>query len=253
MVVGETEILGQVKKAYESARASAAAGPYLHRLFQRAFRVAKQVRTHTHISRGSVSIGSVAVGLACKVFGGLAEREILILGAGETSERTVRALISRGARNVRVSNRSPARAMELAEMVGGVAVPFSQWLQHCAEVDILVTATASDAQLLNPENLAPILRERVDRPLLIIDIALPRNVRPEVNQLPGVFLYDIYSLRSVAEQSLVLRRQQIASAEAIISAHVSEFWARLSAVPRGDESCPGARDRSAPRLPDVGS
>lgn len=146
MVVGETEILGQVKKAYESARASAAAGPYLHRLFQRAFRVAKQVRTHTHISRGAVSIGSVAVDLACKVFGGLAEREILILGAGETSERTVRALISRGARNVRVSNRSPARAMELAEMVGGVAVPFSQWLQHCAEVDILVTATASDAQ-----------------------------------------------------------------------------------------------------------
>jgi glutamyl-tRNA reductase len=124
MVVGETEILGQVKKAYESARASAAAGPYLHRLLQRAFRVAKQVRTHTHITRGSVSIGSVAVHLASKVFMDLAEREILILGAGETGERTVRALISRGARNVRVSNRSPARATELAELVGGVAVPF---------------------------------------------------------------------------------------------------------------------------------
>jgi glutamyl-tRNA reductase len=128
MVVGETEILGQVKKAYESARASAAAGPYLHRLLQRAFRVAKQVRTHTHITRGSVSIGSVAVHLASKVFMDLAEREILILGAGETGERTVRALISRGARNVRVSNRSPARATELAELVGGVAVPFNQWL-----------------------------------------------------------------------------------------------------------------------------
>jgi glutamyl-tRNA reductase len=132
MVVGETEILGQVKKAYESARASAAAGPYLHRLLQRAFRVAKQVRTHTHITRGSVSIGSVAVHLASKVFMDLAEREILILGAGETGERTVRALISRGARNVRVSNRSPARATELAELVGGVAVPFNQWLQYCA-------------------------------------------------------------------------------------------------------------------------
>ena len=245
MVVGETEILGQVKKAYESARASAAAGPYLHRLLQRAFRVAKQVRTHTHITRGSVSIGSVAVHLASKVFMDLAEREILILGAGETGERTVRALISRGARNVRVSNRSPARATELAELVGGVAVPFNQWLQYCAEVDILVTATACDAPLLNPENLAPILRDRVDRPLFIIDIAVPRDVHPEVNQLEGVFLYDIDSLRSVAEQSLVLRRQQIASAEAIISAHVSEFWARLSGGASREQSCPGALKRSA--------
>jgi glutamyl-tRNA reductase len=175
----------------------------------------------------------------------LAEREILILGAGETGERTVRALISRGARNVRVSNRSPARATELAELVGGVAVPFNQWLQYCAEVDILVTATACDAPLLNPENLAPILRNRVDRPLFIIDIAVPRDVHPEVNQLEGVFLYDIDSLRSVAEQSLVLRRQQIASAEAIISAHVSEFWARLSGGASREQSCPGALKRSA--------
>ena len=249
MVVGETEILGQVKRAYESARASAAAGPYLHRLLQRAFRVAKQVRTQTQITRGSVSIGSVAVDLASKVFGDLAERKILILGAGETSERTIRALISRGTRNVRVSNRSPARAVELAELVGGVAVPFDQWLQHCAHVDILLTATASEAPLLNSENLAPILRDRVDRPLFIIDIAVPRNVHPEVNQLEGVFLYDIDSLRSMAEQSLALRRQQITSAEAIISEHVSEFWARLSGVASRDEFCPGALDRSA-RLPE---
>jgi glutamyl-tRNA reductase len=245
MVVGETEILGQVKKAYELARASAAAGPYLHRLLQRAFRVAKQVRTRTHITRGSVSIGSVAVHLASKVFGDLAERQILIIGAGGTSKRTVRALISRGARNVRVSNRSPARAAELAELVGGVAVPFNEWLQHCEAVDILVTATASDAPLVNPKNLASILRERAKRPLFIIDIAVPRNVDPEVNQLEGVFLYDIDSLRSVAEQSMALRRQQIASAEAIISAHVSEFWTRLSGGASREESCPGAVERFA--------
>ena len=154
--------------------------------------------------------------LATKVFVDLAEREILILGAGKTGERTVQALISRGARKIRVSNRSPARAMELAELVGGAAVPFNHWLRHCAEVDILVTATASDWPLLNPKNLAPILHKRVDRPLFIIDIAVPRNVHPDVNELEGVFLYDIDSLRSIVEQSLVLRRQQIASAEAII-------------------------------------
>src|SRR5205807_5829710 len=124
MVVGETEILGQAKKTYESARQSGAAGPCLHRLFQRAFRVAKQVRTHTDITRGAVSVGSVAVDLAQRIFGKLGDCKVLVLGAGETSERTARALISRGARDLRVSNRSIDRASELAQAVGGRAVPF---------------------------------------------------------------------------------------------------------------------------------
>src|SRR5262249_22606099 len=115
MVVGESEIFGQAKKAYESARTSGAAGPYLHRLFQRAFRVAKQVRTHTAISRGAVSVGSVAVQLAQRIFGKLSECKVLVLGAGETSERTTRALVSRGVTDLRVSNRSLDRARELAE------------------------------------------------------------------------------------------------------------------------------------------
>src|SRR5436190_17259346 len=126
MVVGESEILGQAKKAYESARKSGAAGPCLHRLFQRAFRVAKQVRTHTQITRGSVSVGSVAVDLAQKIFGDLANCKVLVLGAGETSERTVRALVSRGATDLRVSNRSMERAEDLARIVGGQAIPFDQ-------------------------------------------------------------------------------------------------------------------------------
>src|SRR6202040_2930557 len=117
MVVGETEILGQAKKAYESARRSGAAGPYLHRLFQRAFRVAKQVRSRTEITRGAVSVGSVAVDLAQKIFGNLAGRKVLVLGAGETSERTARALVSRGVDDLRVSNRSLERARELGAIV----------------------------------------------------------------------------------------------------------------------------------------
>ena len=223
MVVGESEILGQAKKAYESARKSGAAGPYLHRLFQRAFRVAKQVRTRTEITRGSVSIGSVAVDLAEKIFGNLVRCKVLVLGAGETSERTARALVSRGIIDLRVSNRSGERAQNLAQLVAGRAIPFEQWPEQCREIDILITSTASDAPLLTRENLTPMLSKRIDRPLFIIDIAVPRDVDSTVNNLDGVYLYDIDSLQSIAEQSLALRRQQITAAETIIAEHVADF------------------------------
>jgi glutamyl-tRNA reductase len=228
MVVGETEILGQAKKAYETARASGAVGPWLHRLFQRAFRVAKQVRTHTDITRGSVSVGSVAVDLAQKIFGDLTGCKVLLLGAGETSERTARALVSRGVRDLRVSNRSGHRACELAGQIRGQAIPFDDWKEQCREIDILITSTSSQAPLLTPANLAPVLASRIDRPLFIIDIAVPRDVDPAVNNMGGVYLYDIDSLQSVAQQSLVMRRQQIASAEAIIAEHVADFRERIA-------------------------
>src|SRR5438874_4200509 len=228
MVVGETEILGQAKKAYESARASGAAGSYLHRLFQRAFRAAKQVRTHTDITRGSVSVGSVAVDLAEKIFGHLSGRKVLVLGAGETSERTARALVSRGVSDLRVSNRSMDRAAELARLVAGRAICFDEWPEQCREIDILITSTSSETPLLTPENLAPMLRDRIDRPVFIIDIAVPRDVDPSVNEMEGVYLYDIDSLQSVAQQSLALRRKQIAAAEAIIAEHIADFWESIS-------------------------
>jgi glutamyl-tRNA reductase len=228
MVVGESEILGQAKKAYESARASGAAGPCLHRLFQRAFRVAKQVRTHTDITRGSVSVGSVAVDLAQRIFGQLGNCKVLVLGAGETSERTARALVSRGVTDLRVSNRSSDRAEELARLVGGQAVRFDEWPSQCREIDILITSTSSETPLLTPENLSAMLRNRIDRPLFIIDIAVPRDVHPNVNEMEGVYLYDIDSLQSVAEQSLALRRQQISVAEAIITEHVADFGRSIS-------------------------
>src|SRR5437667_5852173 len=167
MVVGETEILGQAKKAYEAARTAGAAGRHLHRLFQRAFRVAKQVRTHTEITRGAVSVGSVAVDLAQKIFGQLNKCKVLVLGAGETSERTVRALVSHGVTDLRVSNRSAHRAQELARLVGGQAVSFDDWLEQCREIDILITSTSSEEPLLTPANLAAMLRNRIDRPLFI--------------------------------------------------------------------------------------
>lgn len=230
MVVGETDILGQVKKAYANARESRNVGPLLHRLFQRAFRVAKQVRTRTEITRGAVSVGSVAVDLAVKIFGDLRDRKVLILGAGETSERTARALSSRGVTDIRVSNRSLERAENLAALVRGRAISFCEWALQCREIDILISSTSADEPLLTPEILSPLIRERSDRPLFIIDIAVPRDVAPEVNDMDGVFLYDIDSLQSIADQSLMLRRQQIVAGEGIIAEHVSDFCAWLGSA-----------------------
>src|ERR1700736_2425264 len=239
MVVGETEILGQAKKAYEAARATGAAGRYLHRLFQRAFRVAKQVRTHTEITRGAVSVGSVAVDLAQKIFGDLRNCKVLVLGAGETSEKTARALVSRGVADLRVSNRSGERAENLAQLTAARVIPFETWPNECREIDILITSTSSEVPLLSREKLAPTLRERIDRPLFIIDIAVPRDVDIGVNDLAGVYLYDIDSLQSIAEQSLAMRRQQIAAAEEIIAQHVAEFddsmTRGLKRAPQGSE------------------
>jgi glutamyl-tRNA reductase len=229
MVVGETEIFGQTKRAYERAHATGEAGACLHRLFQRAFRVAKQVRTKTQITRGSVSVGSVAVELAEKIFGDLRGRKVLVLGAGETSEKTLRALAARGVSDLRVSNRTPARAEKLAAELEGTAVPFSAWLEQCREIDILISSTASDACLLSSENLPPLIRQRLDRPLFVIDLAVPRNIAPSVNELDGVYLYDIDSLRSLADETLELRRQQFAAAEVIIADHVADFVKRVSA------------------------
>jgi glutamyl-tRNA reductase len=223
MVIGETEILGQAKKAYAAARESGAAGPLLHRLFQRAFRVAKQVRTRTGITRGAVSVGSVAVDLSEQIFGHFETRKVLLLGAGEASERTARALLKRGVRDIRVTNRSAERAEALAAQVGGRAVPMEEWESQCREVDILISSTASPAPIVTRQNLEPLLHDRLDRPLFIIDIAVPRDVAPDVNEMEGVFLYDIDSLQSIAEQSLALRREQIAASEEIIAGHVDDF------------------------------
>jgi glutamyl-tRNA reductase len=199
------------------------------------------VRTHTEITRGAVSVGSVAVDLAEKIFGDLAKCKVLVLGAGETSERTVRALVSRGVTDLRVSNRSAERATKLTQLVGARAISFDQWLEQCREVDILITSTSSEEPLLTRERLAPMLRERIERPLFIIDIAVPRDVDPAANELEGVFLYDIDSLQSVAEQSLALRRQQIAAAEEVIADHVGKFWQSIS----GGLSCAAGVDHSA--------
>jgi len=224
MVLGETEILGQVKKAYSVAAESGATSRHLNKLFQRAFNVAKEVRTKTGITRGSVSVGSVAVDLAEKIFGRLTTCRTMILGAGETSELTAKALMSRGAHGIFVSNRSFERAQMLAEETHGEAIGFEQWHERFDDIDILISSTSAPHMIVTPEKLGQAMRQRGNRPVFVIDLAVPRDVDPAVNNLDGVYLYDIDALQSIAAESMAIRRQELSECERLIERHVGEFW-----------------------------
>lgn len=233
MVIGETEILGQVKKAYSIANEAGAATRSLHKLFQHAFRVAKTVRTETQITSGPTSIGSVAVELAGKIFGSLEGRRVMILGAGEISERTARSLQSRGVRSVIVSNRTYERAASLAAEIGGMALHFDHWENAVVDVDILISSTNAPYALLTPERIAPLLKLRRGAPLFVIDLAVPRDADPAINELDGLFLYDIDSLEQIAAQSLDIRRQEVVRCESLIDHHVGGFlsWLKTAREP----------------------
>jgi glutamyl-tRNA reductase len=228
MVIGETEILGQVKKAYSVAAEVGSATRTLHKLFQHAFRVAKSVRTETQITSGPTSVGSVAVELAGKIFGSLEGRRVMILGAGEISERTARSLQSRGVRSVIVSNRTYERAATLAAEIGGMALHFDHWEKAFADIDILISSTNAPHMILTPEKLAPLMRLRGGAPLFVIDLAVPRDADPAINDLDGIFLYDIDSLEQIAAESLTIRRKEVCRCESLIEEHVGGFigWMR---------------------------
>ncbi len=223
MVVGETEILGQVKEAYRVAHEAHRTGIALNRLFQGAFAVAKEIRSKTRIGMGSVSVGSVAVDLAFQIFGDLADHAVLLVGAGETGETTARALKSRGVNSLRVANRSFERAASLAQSLGGVAVPWESWHGECARVDIVVSSTAAPHHVITRENLEPVMRQRKGAPLFLIDIAVPRDIEREVSRLDGVYLYDMDDLQVIAEQNLAMRQQEVATCRQIIRARADEF------------------------------
>jgi glutamyl-tRNA reductase len=216
MVLGETEILGQLKKAYQTALGHKHTGSQLNKAFQRAFNVAKQIRTQTNIQRGSVSVGSVAVELAEKLFSSLREHPVMVVGAGETSEKTARALLSRGASSILVSNRSYERAVELARELEGQAVRFEDWAAAFSAIDILISSTAAPHYILDRARLEPLMKARKNRPLLLIDIAVPRDIDPAVNFLENVYLYNIDDLQAMAGDYLQQRRAEIARCEAII-------------------------------------
>jgi len=225
MVVGETEILGQLKKAYETSLQHRQTGRHLNKAFQRAFNVAKQIRTETHIQRGNVSVGSVAVELARKIFSSLDQHQVMILGAGETSEKTARALLSRGARSIIVSNRSHDRAVALARELDGRAVHFGDWAAEFPAVDIVISSTAAPHYILDRPKLEPLMKLRHHRPLLLIDIAVPRDIDPAVNFLENVYLYNIDDLQAIADDARRQRQEEIARCAAIIRQKAGTFMA----------------------------
>jgi len=216
MVLGETEILGQLKRAYDLALQHKQTGRRLNKAFQRAFNVAKQIRTGTNIQRGSVSVGSVAVELAEKIFSALHGRHVMVIGAGDTSEKTARALLSRGVQSIIVSNRSYDRAEALAGELGGRAIHFEEWASEFEKIDIVISSTAAPHYVLDRAKLEPLMKLRKNRPLLLIDIAVPRDIEPEVNFLENVYLYNIDDLQAIADDYLKQRREEIARCEAII-------------------------------------
>jgi glutamyl-tRNA reductase len=220
MVLGETEILGQLKDAYQLAHAHQHTGAKLNKAFQRAFNVAKHVRTNTNIQRGSVSVASVAVELADKIFSSLAEHPTLVIGTGETSEKVARALFSRGVKNIIIAGRSPERAETLAKEFSGRAVAFENWEKELEKVDIAISSTSAPHHILNRARLEPLMKLRKQRPLLLVDIAVPRDIDPAVNFLENVYLYNIDDLQAIADDYLKQRKLEIVHCESIIDEKV---------------------------------
>ncbi len=231
MVLGETEILGQVKKAYQAAQGAGATSRNLNKLFQRAFNVAKEVRTKTSITRGAVSVGSAAVDLAEKIFGKLDHCNVMILGAGETAEMTAKALQLRGARAIFVSNRTHERAHALAEQLGGKAIHFDEWEREFETLDILIGSTGAPHAVVTVPKLVPLMHRRADRPLFCMDLAVPRDFEAAVNDIEGVYLYDIDALQGIADASMQVRRSELVRCEEMIERHVAEFSEWLAAPP----------------------
>ncbi|MGC2162572.1 MAG: glutamyl-tRNA reductase [Silvibacterium sp.] len=230
MVVGEPQILGQVKESYAAARSVGAIGPALERLLQSTFAAAKKVRTETQIGASSVSIASVAVDLARKIFGSLEGKRVLLVGAGKMSELAARHLMQQGAGSLLIANRTQERAVRQAQKFNGHVIRFEDLYARAHEADILITSTGSPEFLFRTPHAQQFLQRRRNRPMFLIDIAVPRDVDPEINRLEGIFLYDIDDLQSVAASNLADRGGEARRAEAILEQEVARYQRRMETL-----------------------
>lgn len=229
MVVGEPQILGQVKEAYRVAHEAGHAGKSLAALFSRAFRVAKKVRDQTALGEKAVSISSVAADLAGKIFGSLEGKTVLLLGAGEMAELAARHLVGRGANTVLVANRTHSRAEALAEEFGGRAVDYGNLAAEMARADIVIASTGAPHTVVGPKMVAAALDARRDAPIFLIDIAVPRDVDPAVDSLENVYRYDIDDLQSVMASNLQGREEEARQALSIVEKEVKTYLRRSQA------------------------
>jgi glutamyl-tRNA reductase len=233
MVLGETQILGQVREAYRLSQESRTAGRVLSRLFQQAVRVGKRSRTETSISSGAVSVSSAAVDLARKIFGDLAGKQALILGAGETSELTLSLLIDQGVESVLVANRTYRKAVDLALKYHGTAIGYEDFPDYLEQADILISSTSAPGYILDRDRAGAALSRR-SAPVFMIDLAVPRDIDPGLAEYENCFLYNIDDIESVVQQNLEERRSQVGLVEDIVAAETAEFmswYESLSVVP----------------------
>jgi glutamyl-tRNA reductase len=228
-VLGESEILAQVRSAWETARTEGGAGPILSGLFRHALEVGKRVRSETAIARGTTSVSQAAVALAVHTLGPLDDRKILVLGAGGMGEGMAVALAASGAAEVLVANRTRARAQALAERVGGRAIGFDELPAALVEVDLLLSSTGAAEPILTVDDLTPVLAARAPRPLLVVDVAIPRDVELGVRQLAGVEVLDLDDLRAFARAGLEDRRREIARVHGIIDEEVTDYLGDVQA------------------------
>jgi glutamyl-tRNA reductase len=230
MVIGEPQILGQMKQFFALAQQHRSIGFTLNTVMERAFMVAKKVRTETMIASNAVSISSVAVELASKIFGRLDGKTALIVGAGKMSVHAIRHLQSRGIRLILVTNRTFQNAADLAEMIKGRAVPFEDLTDCLAEADIVISSTGSTNFILRKEHIQRAMVIRKNKPMFLIDIAVPRDVDPQVNQIDNIFLYDIDDLNNVADANRKEREKEAVRAEEIVEREADQFWNRLKTL-----------------------
>ncbi len=234
MVVGEPQILGQLKAAYAQAVEAGAVGLILHRAFHKAFSVAKLVRKSTAIGMGGVSVSTAAVKLARQIFDSLKDKTVLMVGAGQMAELTARSLVRLGVESLLVTNRRFERAVKLASEMGGTAVPFEHFRPYLKLADVVIGSAAVSEPLLRPDDLGPVMRERYNRPMFMIDLGVPRNFDPSINALDGVFVYDLDDLGQIAADARYEREQEAQRAEIIVEREVDSFchWLRsLDLVP----------------------
>lgn len=230
MVVGEPQILGQLKDAYREAAENKTTGVILNRLLHKSFSVAKRIRTETNIGSSAVSISFAAVQLAKKIFGSLERKRVMLVGAGEMAELAAQHLIAQGIDKVLVANRTFERAVKLARTFNGEAVALNELVPQLEEVDILISSTGAPGLVLKKEDVKPVIKQRMHRPLFLIDIAVPRDLDPKLNDLDNVYLYDIDDLQNVVEVNKAERSKEADKAERIVAEETLKFMQWLEGM-----------------------
>ena len=230
MVLGEPQILGQLKTAYRKAADNHSTGVILNRLLHKAFSVAKRVRTETAVASSAVSISYAAVELAKRIFGEMHDQSAMLVGAGEMAELAATHLLQAGIKEILVANRTLSRGQELAAQFKGKAIPFDQLVEYLSRVDIIITSTGSVEPVIRARDIRAVLKARKNRPMFFIDIAVPRDIDPDVNGLDNVYLYDIDDLKEVVEENLATRRDEATKAAAIVAEEVEAFSQWLNSL-----------------------